>query len=220
MSTPDFEIHRAIVHSSDPASGRAEVRIPSLLGATQIVGVPTTGLVKRGGRWNVPSAGTSLFIAVSVDRTQFLWLASLVADNTTEDTVDFTVGGGTTGAGAVQPTFTGDPLFEGRYVRHGDLVFYEINVDFDNITSFGQGQYYVTLPFPALVPVMMRGGCLHDDSTDRLYAIGGHVDAGSTVMTLWYTSSNGLDEEFDYNSPLALDVADNFHVSGTYIAEP
>lgn len=219
MSTPDYQIHRGVVQYSNASTGVSKVRIPALLGANDVVDVPSFGLTYKGGRWNVPPVGTSVYVAVAPDRTEYLWLTSLAAQDASFDTVSYTVGGGTTGLGAIQPTFTGDPLFEGRYVRHGDLVFYEINVDFDNITNFGQGQYYVTLPFPSLVPVMMRGGCLHDASTGRLYSIGGHVDAGSDVMTLWYTSSNGLDEEFDDKSPLALAVADNFHVSGTYIAE-
>lgn len=77
MNTPDFEVHRAIVHSSDPVTGEASVRIPSLLGAGQVVNIPTTGLTDSDGFWNVPSAGSSVFIAVSVDRTQFLWLTAI-----------------------------------------------------------------------------------------------------------------------------------------------
>lgn len=77
MNTPDFEIHRAIVHSSDTVTGAAEVRIPSLLGAGQVVSVPTTGLTQASGYWNVPSPGVSTFIAVSSDRTQFLWITAV-----------------------------------------------------------------------------------------------------------------------------------------------
>lgn len=81
MNTPDFELHRAIVHSSNVLTGEALVRIPSLLGAGQVVSVPTTGLTSTAGdmgdEWNVPAAGSSVFVAVSADRTQFLWLTAL-----------------------------------------------------------------------------------------------------------------------------------------------
>lgn len=77
MSTPDFEVHRAIVHYSNPSTGAAQVRVPSLLGAEQVVDIPTTGLTNSDGYWNVPSIGSSTFIAVSVDRTQFLWLTAI-----------------------------------------------------------------------------------------------------------------------------------------------
>lgn len=85
MNTPDFEVHRAIVHSSDVTTGAAEVRIPSLLGAGQVVSVPTTGLTQIGGLWNVPSVGTSTFVAVSADRTQFLWITAVTVPSSGDD---------------------------------------------------------------------------------------------------------------------------------------
>jgi len=95
MSTPDFELHRAIVHWSDPTTGFAQVRVPTLLGAESVVYIPNTGLTESGGVWNVPAEGTSTFIAVSHDRTQFLWLTALGAG-----------GGGAAGV----PAATGEPM--------------------------------------------------------------------------------------------------------------
>jgi hypothetical protein len=128
----------------------------------------------------------------------------------------FTVNGGSLGT---MPTFTGAPLFSGTYVKTGPLVHFQIQVDMDNITNFGTGQYYVDLPFPAKYGYQVREGCLHDISTDRQYAIGGHVFAGQSRLNLFFTDTNGQDQEFDHNSPVTLAIADNFHVSGTYISE-
>jgi hypothetical protein len=128
----------------------------------------------------------------------------------------FTVNGGTLGT---QPTFNGSPLFSGSYVKTGPLVHFQIQVDMDNITNFGTGQYYVDLPFPAKYGYQVREGCLHDISADKQYAIGGHVFAGQSRLNLFFTDTNGQDQEFDHNSPVTLAVADNFHVSGTYISE-
>lgn len=133
---------------------------------------------------------------------------------------NYTVSGGTAGT---QPTFTGDPLFTGQYVRVGDLVHFEIQVDFDNITSFGTGQYFVTLPFNSLRAMMLRGGCLHDDDLNRQYHISGHVDAGSTTIQLFTTDITGqtvFDYPFTSIEPVTLTTADNFHIAGDYIAEP
>jgi hypothetical protein len=127
----------------------------------------------------------------------------------------FTVNGGSLGT---MPTFDGAPLFSGSYVKTGPLVHFQIQVDMDNITNFGSGQYYVDLPFPAKYGYQVREGCLHDISTDRQYAIGGHVFAGQSRLNLFFTDTNGQDQEFDHNSPVTLAIADNFHVSGTYIA--
>lgn len=135
-------------------------------------------------------------------------------------TETYTVGGGTDGT---QPTFTGDPLFTGQYVRVGDFVYFEVQVDFDNITSFGTGQYYVTLPFNSARAVMMRDGCLHDDDTGLQYHISGHVDSGSDQLWLYTTDIQGqrlTDFEFEQGEPITLVTSDNFHVSGSFIAEP
>jgi hypothetical protein len=128
--------------------------------------------------------------------------------------VDFDVVGSTNGT---QPTFNGDPLFYGTYVKNGPVVTFQIRVDFDNITNFGTGQYCVHLPFTSRYATMIRGGCLHDDSTGKQYHIGGHVFANGDVLWLSYTASNGQDESFTHNSPINLAVEDNFHISGTYI---
>jgi hypothetical protein len=132
---------------------------------------------------------------------------------------EYTVGGGTSGT---QPTFTGDPLFSGHFVVLGHTVFFDVQVNFDNITSFGTGQYYVTLPFASKYGTMFRSGCLHDDDTGREYHISGHVDAGDDELQLFTTDSQGnrlYDFAFTFEEPITLTTADNFHISGTYIVD-
>ena len=129
------------------------------------------------------------------------------------ESIDFAVLGGTDGT---QPTFTGAPLFTGSYTRFGNIVHFAIDVDFDNITSFGTGQYYIKLPFPAKRNYLLSDGCLHDDSTGNEYAVLGHVHAGSDTLTLLSTATNGRQVPFEHNVPVTLAVADNFHIAGTY----
>lgn len=134
--------------------------------------------------------------------------------------VEFEVNGGALGT---QPTFEGDPLFSGSYIRHGDLVHFQVQVDFDNITNFGTGQYYIDLPFPAKYAYEFTAGCLHDISAGRDYQIQGHVFAGEARLLLKSPDISGqspFDAPFNSTNPVTLNVADNFHVSGTYISEP
>ncbi len=131
----------------------------------------------------------------------------------------YTVEGGTAGT---QPTFTGAPLFSGRYVIFGSTIFFNIEVDFDNVTSFGTGQYYFTLPFASKYGVMFRSGSLLDASTSREYHISGHVDAGADELQLFTTDNQGnrlYDFAFAQGEPVTLNVADSFHISGTYIVD-
>ena len=135
---------------------------------------------------------------------------------TIEDT--WQIQGGT--LGETQPTFNGAPLFSGTYIKINNLVHFEIQVDMDNITNFGTGQYYMTLPFPARVGYKFRDGCLHDISTGITYHIQGHVYAGSNQLTLFTTDQQGnrlYDFPFAQGKPITLSTADNFHIAGTYI---
>lgn len=129
----------------------------------------------------------------------------------------WTIEGGTTNGS--QPTFSGSPMFTGEWMLMGKLCHFTIDIDMDNITGFGSGQYYVKLPFPAKKNYLMSDGCLHDQSTGDEYAVLGHVQAGSDILTLLTTTSNGKQNPFTHNVPVNLSVQDNFHISGTYISE-
>jgi hypothetical protein len=133
--------------------------------------------------------------------------------------IPYTVTGGTLGT---QPTFDGAPLFYGSYVKNEQFVHFQIQVDFDNIISFGTGQYYVDLPFPVKYEYTVRDGCLHDISTGSEYHISGHAFSGETTLLLSTSVKIGNsveDAPFSSASPVTLNVADNFHIAGTYIAE-
>lgn len=123
--------------------------------------------------------------------------------------------GGTTGT---QPTFSGD-VFTATYTRFGDMVHFAYSVDFDNILTFGTGQYYMTLPYTARRPHTFSGGSLFDDSTSNVYSIIGSVATGSNEMYLSYIKSNGETEPFEHNKPITLTTDDSFDITGIYEKE-
>jgi len=132
--------------------------------------------------------------------------------------VDYTPEGGTDGT---QPTFSG-PAISGSFNRFGNMVHFSIAVDFDNILTFGTGQYYLTLPYSARVAYQFRDGCLHDDSAGIEYHISGHVNQGEDVLWLFTTDRQGnrvYDFPFEQGEPVTLTAADNFHIAGTYEIE-
>ena len=194
-----------------------------------ILSGPAEGLIKTYGLYGVSDAPLTLigpqgivldgeiggeFLNSSAPENQIATIGDIGVET------DFVVVGGTTGT---QPTFNGDPLFSGSYVRmSSNLVHFQVQVDMDNITSFGTGQYYVDLPYPAKHAYKFREGCLHDISTGRDYEIGGHVAAGESRVYLSSTDTQSgtvFDIEFTATSPVTLNVADNFHITGTYIAD-
>ena len=117
-----------------------------------------------------------------------------------------------------QPTFSGPVIF-GSFNRFGNMAHFSIQVDFDNIISFGTGQYRLTLPFPARENYLFREGCLHDISAGAQYHISGHVLKDSNLLELYFSdkvASGVQDVPFTSTSPVTLTTADNFHISGTY----
>lgn len=129
----------------------------------------------------------------------------------------YAVGGGTIGAGAVQPTFNGAPLFLGTYVKNGPFVSFQVQVNFDNILTFGQGQYYMTLPFVSKYDYQFRNGAIIDPATGYQWAISGRVFSGSNEMHLYYSAPSGRDEAFTYQHPHSLDSTNHFYLAGSYI---
>lgn len=120
--------------------------------------------------------------------------------------------GGTDGT---QPTFSGPAIF-GSFNRFGNMSHFAIQVDFDNITSFGTGQYYVTLPYPAKHRYTFANGHLLDVSSSKTYNLVGETAKDSDVIKIYYIGSNGQMDPFTFNSPVTLTTADYFDISGTY----
>jgi hypothetical protein len=124
--------------------------------------------------------------------------------------------GGTDGT---QPTFDGDPLITGQYTRFGNMVHFTIQVDFDNILTFGTGQYFLTLPYASKAEYKFADGCLHQVSTGREYQIRGALLKDSDVLKLSTTDIVGqriFDSPFTSTDPVTLTVNDFFHIAGTY----
>ena len=115
--------------------------------------------------------------------------------------------------------FTGTPAV-GSYVKIGSVVTVQIDVEFDNVTNFGTGQYSVTLPFASRYHTDVYGGSVHSvNGTTDHYSLKGHLSPSSSTMTIWSLKSSAQDEPFDHNSPVVLTTADKFHMSFTYICE-
>jgi len=127
-------------------------------------------------------------------------------------------GGGTNGT---QPVFPASAVV-GSYTRFGNMIHFTIKVTFTNITSFGTGRYYLTLPYNSSHAYFVRAGCLHDASAGTTYSVGGHINEGSNVLELYAqdkVASGVQDVAFTSTFPVTLTTADSFHISGSYEIE-
>lgn len=116
--------------------------------------------------------------------------------------------------------FTGIPA-TGSYIKIGNIVLVQVEVNFTNVSNFGSGQYYLTLPFNSKYHTDVYGGSIHkitNQGTDH-YSIKGHLSDGSNTFSIWVVGSNALDGPFNHNTPVNLDSDDKFHMSFSYICE-
>lgn len=117
-------------------------------------------------------------------------------------------------------TFTGTPAI-GEYVKIGNLVIIQIDVEFDNVTNFGTGNYSLTVPFASKYHTDVYGGSIHKTTNQGIdhYSIKGHMSPGSSTFTIWAIGSNAADQPFNHQAPVNLTAADKFHMSFSYICE-
>ena len=116
--------------------------------------------------------------------------------------------------------YTGTPAI-GSYVKLGKVVQVQIEVIFADVSDFGSGQYYLTLPINSAYHTDVYGGSIHKTVNQGIdhYSIKGHLDEGSSLFSIWSVNSASLDEPFDFNSPVNIENTDKFHMSFSYICE-
>jgi hypothetical protein len=111
------------------------------------------------------------------------------------------------------------PPATGSYIKIGNLVQVQIDVNLTEVLDFGTGQYSITLPFPSLYHTDVFGGSVHDvGSGVTHYSLKGHLEDNSDVATLWTLSGSSQDQPFNNNAPVNLTTSDKFHMSFSYIA--
>jgi hypothetical protein len=137
------------------------------------------------------------------------------------------VGGLTTEIKSYSPVWSGTGLVytgtpaTGSYIKIGNLVIVQIDVVFTNVSNFGTGQYYLTLPFESLYHTDVYGGSVHQITNQGVdhYSLKGHLSDSSTSMSVWVLGSSAQDQIFTHQQPINIDSNDRFHMSFSYICE-
>lgn len=129
-----------------------------------------------------------------------------------------TIYAATGGTNGTQPVF--DPAaITSSYNRFGNMVHFSVRVDFTLVTSFGTGQYYITLPYDTRVRYTFANGHFFDTSAGKSFNFVGECDASSNQVWLFYIGPNGQMEPFTSTNPAVLTTQDYFDISGTYEIE-
>ena len=113
-------------------------------------------------------------------------------------------------------TFVGTPA-GGTYVKYGQEVLVNLNVNMTNVTGFGSGQYTISLP---VVPQDGREVIIPGTVTvsGTSYHIVGVAPAGSAIMSLWFMGTNGLRTAMTATAPFTLTTAGVIYLNGSFIS--
>jgi hypothetical protein len=175
---------------------------------------------KMGGRDAAAYIGTSGEIFYDVTGATPLRLS----DGVTPGGIPFAI---TTISNTFNPNFTdlsgtfAGGTSTGSYVLQGAICHFRVNVVFTGVTNFGTLGYKITLPFPTVSTVTIRGGSLHQVSgsgSPAIFHIAGITDIAesTTAHKLYYTGST-TDLPWKYNTPVsATNVDSHFDLSGAY----
>jgi hypothetical protein len=205
----------------------SQVLIPSLTNVARMsLGGFYSILHSVYDKTNTTVTGTSLN---AIDYSQSIVADNLTVntsirfnDNTTQNTAF------TTSTASFNPNFvtnTGNVLVgmtqTGNYTKTGNLCYFRIYVNYANVSSFadGSGQYQITLPFPSVATISIRGGSLHNVNTASIYHIGGIVDVASnaSILGLYYSGST-TDLAWKNTTPVGWFTGNTSHfdISGIY----
>ena len=132
-------------------------------------------------------------------------------------------------------TFTGTgathPCYESYYVKHLQMVTFQISVNLSTVTNFGTGQFKVELPFTPFGSFANHfQGWVWVDPSQAPDELNGHIVIngdhlyGDKVLDLHWnqtTTANPkpvIEKLFSQTNPVTLTTSSRIQISGTYIS--
>jgi hypothetical protein len=109
--------------------------------------------------------------------------------------------------------YTGNPVTI-EVQRVGKMITANAIIDFTNVTNFGTGQIFITIPagIPTRAHDLAASGYLVDGGTT--YSIFATLGASATEMYLWHPTSNGGSDTVTHNKPTTLDATSVINITG------
>lgn len=132
-------------------------------------------------------------------------------------------------------TFTGTnstyPTYNSYYVKFGQLVSFNIQVNFTTVTDFGTGQFKVDLPFAPMATAANHysAWCWVDPSqpadelNGHIQLVADHVEGSQTMDLHWLLATTAnpkpiIESLWSQGTPVTLTTASKLYINGTYIS--
>lgn len=124
------------------------------------------------------------------------------------------------------------PAYNSYYVKHGDLVTFNISVDMTTVTDFGTGQFALELPFAPIPSAANHfSAWAWVDPTQPADALNGHIQLvadhlqNSQILDLhWLKETTAepkplIESILSQGNPITFTTASKLYVNGTYICQ-
>jgi hypothetical protein len=132
-------------------------------------------------------------------------------------------------------TFTGSgethPCYNSYYVKHLQMVNFQISVNLSTITNFGTGQFKVELPFTPFETfanhfngwVWVNPSLPADDLNGHIIIQGDHLLGEKTLDLHWHKATTSspkpvIESIFSQGTPVTLTTSSIIQIGGTYIS--
>ena len=229
-----FGVYRGIVvDNQDPLSkGRLKLQVPQVL-SSEITGW-AWGSYQPGVTNIIPELGAGVFVMFEGGDPSFpVWMGTFSEVAAPTPTAVrwspiFQATGMTfTGTGSTYPTY------ESYYVRHGQLVTFNIGINLTTVTNFGTGQYKVDLPFE---PIPSAGNHFSawswvnpalpsDELNGHKQLVADHIPGSQTLDLHWLKETTAspkplIESILVQGTPVTFTTASKMYVNGTYICVP
>jgi len=187
----------------DPSSN-ASVRTVNV--STLFTSSSNVTITSGSNTWTFSNTGTLTFPNATVQNTAYVKTAGSFNPNFCTNT------------GNVVSLTSGTQT--GNYTKTDSLCYFRVYIQFANSTyADGSGQYQITLPFPSVSTISIRGGTLHNTNTASVFHISGIVDTAgnSSILSLYYTGGT-TDLAWKNTTPVGWQTGNTTHfdISGIY----
>lgn len=132
-------------------------------------------------------------------------------------------------------TFTGAnstyPTYDSYYAKAGQLVTFNIKVNFTTVTNFGTGQFKVELPFVPIQSaanhfpawVWVNPALPPDELNGHIQMVADHMPSSLTLDLHWLKETTAspkplIESLLVQGTPITLTTASVMYVNGTYIS--
>lgn len=132
-------------------------------------------------------------------------------------------------------TFTGSgstyPTYNSYYVKHGQLVSFNIKIDLTTVTNFGTGQFKTELPFDPIPSAANHFSAWSwvdpalpaDELNGHKQLVADHLPGSKTLDLHWLKETTAspkplIESILVQGTPVTFTTASKMYVNGTYIA--